>query len=177
MLVLLFEDLEGCWCKGEGGLLVGEGTLLLAAAGAWGASVVAAAEAAAVVVAEFNDDKVAGLDEVCDLGEATLAGEASGTASANGFVDDGDGEHCAEVVAPTVGCAVVRTAVGHGGVAAEVDGLGVDDGGGEEREKGELELHDGRWGVKCVGRRSVEMGDTGWLYRTWNNLISLQKEY
>lgn len=56
--------------------------------------------AAAVVVAEFNDDYVARDDEFLDLGEAALDGVGAGGAAAYGFVDYGDGDVFGEVLAP-----------------------------------------------------------------------------
>ncbi len=55
---------------------------------------------AAVVVAEFDDDNVAGLEKTLNLGEAAFVGVAAGGAARDGLVDDGDGEVFAEVGAP-----------------------------------------------------------------------------
>jgi hypothetical protein len=51
-------------------------------------SVVAATEAAAVVVTEFHDDDVVWLYEVDDLVEAAFYGVRTGAAATDGFVDD-----------------------------------------------------------------------------------------
>jgi hypothetical protein len=63
-----------------------------AGAGADGAAVVAAGEGAAVVVAEFYDDDVVGFDGFDDLVEAAFDGEGTGAATADSFIDYGDGE-------------------------------------------------------------------------------------
>lgn len=56
--------------------------------------------AAAVVVAELDDDYVAGRDELRDLFEAALGREAAGRTPGYGFVYDRDGDVFGEVLAP-----------------------------------------------------------------------------
>lgn len=64
-----------------------------ASAGAVGASVVGARVGGpAVVVAQLDDHKVAGLDEVVELGEAAFARVGAGGAAGDGAVHDGQRE-------------------------------------------------------------------------------------
>jgi hypothetical protein len=51
-------------------------------------------------MAKFDDDNVVGLDELDDFVEAILDGEGAGTAAADGFVDDGEGDGEGEVDTP-----------------------------------------------------------------------------
>lgn len=79
---------------------------LVALAGAGGPAVVGVvgrpeAAAAAVVVAELDDDEVAGRERRFDGREAPLVGEGARAAAGEGAVDDGEGERVLEVVAPS----------------------------------------------------------------------------
>ena len=67
--------------------------------GASGASIVVG-QRAPVVVPEFNDYDVVGLDGVDESLEAVFDGVGTGAAAADGFVGDGDGEGVGEVFAP-----------------------------------------------------------------------------
>jgi hypothetical protein len=71
-----------------------------ACAGAYGTSVVATAQGAAVVVAEFYDDDVVGLNSFYDLVETAFDCEGARAAAADGFVEDGEGEGVGEIDAP-----------------------------------------------------------------------------
>jgi hypothetical protein len=76
---------------------------LVSSAGAVAAAVVRGGVGrAAVVVAEFDHDDVAGDEQGGDLGEAAFVRVAAGGAAADGFVDDGGagGEVGFEVAAP-----------------------------------------------------------------------------
>lgn len=55
-------------------------------------AVVAGGKRASIVMSEFYDDDVVGFDEVDDFVKAAFARVGAGTAAANGFVDDGEGE-------------------------------------------------------------------------------------
>lgn len=78
-----------------------------ARAGAIGASVVGG-ERAAVVVAEFDHDVVARLQDVGDGLEPAFAGIRASAASADGFVGNRDGDVGGDVLAPA--CRVLREA-------------------------------------------------------------------
>jgi hypothetical protein len=79
--------------------VVGGLARLGAGAGTVGAAVVGG-EGAAVVVPEFDDDDVVGLDGVDDGLEAAFDCEGAGGAAAEGLVAYGEGEGVGEVVAP-----------------------------------------------------------------------------
>lgn len=91
--------------EGEDGFAVLAGLAGLGAgAGAVGATVVGGrVGGAAIVVAEFDDDDVAGLEEFFDLGEAPFVGVAAGGAAGDGFIHDRDGDVFGEVGAPSCG--------------------------------------------------------------------------
>jgi hypothetical protein len=69
-------------------------------AGADGAPVVAAGEGAAVVVAEFYDDDIVWFNGFYYLIEAVFDGERAGAATADSFIDYGDGEGVREEDTP-----------------------------------------------------------------------------
>lgn len=71
-----------------------------AGGGAVGAAVVGWRQAAAVVVAEFDDHVIAFFEVVGDGGETAFARVGAGGAAGDSVVDDGKGEVGREVVAP-----------------------------------------------------------------------------
>lgn len=125
---------------------------LRARAGAVGAAVVVGLGRAAVVVAELDDDNIAGLDLVGHGLEAALVPVGAGGAAADGAVDGGDGQQVADVIAPTVGGTVVGAAAGHGAVAEEVGG-----GRGPGRQ-----LNGGGLGGRFNAEHADGQGRQGW---------------
>ena len=86
---------------GDGLAIVCRCACLGASAGAVGAAVVRG-EGAAVVVSEFDDDDVVGLDGFDDGVEAAFDCEGARGAAAEGLVAYGEGERVGEVVAPAL---------------------------------------------------------------------------
>ena len=85
---------------GYGFVVVGGGTSLGACAGAVCAAVVGGSERSTVIVAELNDHKVAGDEEVGYGFEAAFDSVTTGGAASHGLVHDGDWEWVFEVVSP-----------------------------------------------------------------------------
>jgi len=85
---------------GDGLSVVGTLASFVTRARTVGAAVVGGGEGAAVVVAEFNDDDVVGLDQLDDFVKAVFDGEGAGAAAADGLVDHGEGDGVGEVNAP-----------------------------------------------------------------------------
>lgn len=71
------------------------------------ASVIRRRQTAAIVVAELDNDEIAGLDLLRHGGEATLAGETARRTASDGVVDDCDVHVVLERRTPALGAVVV----------------------------------------------------------------------
>ena len=85
---------------GDGLAVVCGFTSFGAGAGAHGTPVVGAGKRTAVVMPEFYDDDVVGLDGFYDFVKAAFDGERARAAAADSFVEDREGEGVGEEDAP-----------------------------------------------------------------------------